>query len=73
MRKFPDDWYGAAAAVPNIVFSISFQSNFFPIFKGMRNSSDKKMMQASFAGGFFCATSYLLVGILGYNLIGEGV
>lgn len=73
MRMFPDDWYGAAAAVPNIIFSISFQNNFFPVFKGMKNPGDKRMMQASFTGGFFCAFSYLIVGILGYNLVGEGV
>lgn len=70
MRMFPDDWYGAAAAVPNIIFSISFQNNFFPVFKGMRNTSDSRMMKASITGGFFCVTSYLLVGILGYNYAG---
>ena len=73
MRMFPNDWYGAAATVPNIVFSISFQGNFFPIFKGMRRPGDSRMMKASFTGGFFCAFSYLLVGIMGYNYIGEGV
>ena len=73
MRMFPEDWYGAAAAVPNIIFSICFQNNFFPVFKGMTNPGDARMMKASFTGGFFCAFSYLLVGILGYNYIGEGV
>ena len=70
MRMFPDDWYGAAAAVPNIIFSITFQNNFFPVFKGMQYVNDRKMMKASITGGFFCASSYLLVGILGYSYVG---
>ncbi len=43
--------------------------NFFPVFKGMRNASDKKMSLASLAGILVCSGSYLLVGIMGYHLV----
>ena len=43
--------------------------NFFPVFKGMRNASDKKMGLASLAGILVCSCSYLLVGIMGYHLV----
>jgi amino acid permease len=70
MRMFPEDWFGAAAAVPNIFFSITYQSYFFPLFKGMKGSTDNRMTQVAFSGVLFCATSYILIGILGYNYIG---
>lgn len=47
--------------------------NFFPVYKGMRNVTDKKMANASMAGVIFCSISYLLIGILGYNLIGHKI
>jgi len=73
MRMFPNDWYGAAAAVPNIFFAITFQNNFFPVFKGMSQASDKRMALAAFIGVVFCAISYITVGILGYSYVGEDV
>jgi amino acid permease len=39
-KTFPIDWFKAAAAVPNILLALSYQMNFFPIFKGMRKASD---------------------------------
>jgi len=39
----------------------------------MKNSSDKKMKWAAFAGVAACSSSYLLVGILGYSLAGDNV
>lgn len=35
MRMFPENWLLAAATVPNILLALSYQMNFFPIFKGM--------------------------------------
>jgi len=68
MKLFPEDWFGAIAAIPNIFLALSYQMNFFPVFKGMRNASDRKMELASLAGVATCSVSYLLVGILGYSL-----
>jgi len=73
MDLFPSDWFSAAAAIPNILMALSYQMNFFPIFKGMKNTNDHKMKMASLAGVSICAFSYLLVGILGYSLIGSKV
>lgn len=73
MNMFPDDWFKAAATVPNILFSLSFQNNFFPFFKGLKKSSDKRMAQVSLAGVLFCMFSYFVVGLLGYHYVGNGV
>ena len=70
---FPEDWFRAAASVPNILLSITFQNNFFPIYKGMKDVSDKKFLKAGFVGVFSSAITYLIVGILGYSYVGEGV
>lgn len=70
MNEFPEDWFQAAAVIPNIILALSYQMNFFPVFKGMRNASDKKMKAAALTGVGVCAASYLLVGILGYSLVG---
>ena len=42
--------------------------NFFPVFKGMKNSSDKRMSRAAFVGLSICTTAYIIVGLLGYHL-----
>ena len=73
MQMFPEDWFATAAAVPNIFFAITFQNNLFPLFKGMKSPTDKRMTWVAFSGVFFCATSYILIGLLGYNYIGNGV
>lgn len=69
----PLDWFAAAAAIPNILMALSFQVNFFPIFKGMKNTNDHKMKMASLAALIICAIAYLVVGILGYLLIGSQI
>ena len=40
--------------------------NFFPIYKGMKDSTDKKMLGASLVGTIACFLLYLTVGLLGY-------
>lgn len=47
--------------------------NFFPIFKGMDNVSDTKMIKAVTTGLLFCLFSYLLIGILAYAYAGEDI
>ncbi len=70
MRAFPNDWLAACSAVPNLLLALSYQMNFFPIFKGMKNVNDHKMSLAALAGISFCVFSYLLVGVLGYDYVG---
>jgi len=55
------------------VYAYSFQTNYFPIYKGLKNANDKKMNLASIAGIAGCGVSYLLIGILGYSLVGDSV
>ena len=73
MNSFPDNWFLAFANIPNSILALSYQMNFFPIFKGMKNPSDMKFMKAVFVGLLFCTICYLLVGLLGYHLVGDGV
>lgn len=70
MDLFPTDWLAATAAIPNIILALSYQMNFFPIYKGMKNSSDFRMKMSSLAGVGICAAAYLMVGILGYSILG---
>jgi amino acid permease len=71
MNLFPSDWFAAAAAIPNFLMALTFHINFFPIFKGMKKSNDHRMKMASLVGLTICAAWYLLIGILGYSLIGS--
>lgn len=73
MNAFPSDWYQAFAVVPNIIFAYDFQTNYFPIYKGLRNASDKRMNLSSSLGIFACGASYLLLGLIGYSLAGQDV
>lgn len=73
MRMFPDNWFQAAATVPNVLLSVGFQLNFFPIFKGMKNVTDKKMGRAVACGISFCVCCYLLMGLMGYDYVGNNL
>ena len=70
---FPPNWFKACSAVPNLMLALSYQVNMFPIYKGMRNVTDKKFNLASFTGITFCILSYLLVGLLGYDYAGSKI
>ena len=70
MKTFPTDWFKAAAAVPNVLLALSYQMNFFPIFKGMRKVSDSRMSRAVLVGVVFCTLAYLMIGIMGYDYVG---
>jgi amino acid permease len=70
---FPNHWFKAASAVPNIIFAISFQINLFPVFKGMKNANDSKMKNVTLVSIACCTLSYLLIGILGYYYVGDTV
>jgi amino acid permease len=73
MNAFPEDWYEAISVMPNLIFAYDYQTNFFPIYKGLRNATDKKMNLASAAGISACGASYLLIGMIGYSLAGKDV
>jgi amino acid permease len=73
MNLFPENWFKAAAAVPNLMLALSYQVNMFPIYKGMRNVSDSRFSLASLVGLTFCISCYILVGILGYYYSGSGI
>jgi amino acid permease len=68
MELMPDDWNIAIATIPNILFSLTFQSNFFPIFKGLESSNDRRMVKVVVIGTWLCISAYLLLGFLGFSI-----
>lgn len=73
MEYFPTDWFKAASVIPNIILAISYQMNFFPVYKGMKNANDKKYTAATLSAVLFVIFAYALVGILGYDLVGSKI
>lgn len=53
------------SVIPNIMLALSYQMNFFAIFKGMKESRDSKMKKASLAGLLGCSFFYVIVGNMG--------
>lgn len=77
---FPRDWGKVASVIPNIMLALSFQMNFFPIYKGkikyilgLKNSNDTKFGRATLVGLSTVAFCYILVGIVGYTMYGSKV
>ena len=71
MDMFPRDWFEAFAVMPNLILAYSFQMNYFPVYKGLKDSTDSKMNWASAVGTIGCGVSYVLVGFVGYSLAGN--
>lgn len=55
------------------MLALSYQMNFFPIYKGLKNSNDSKMSKASLTGLLACSFFYILVGNMGACLYGRSV
>lgn len=64
---------GAIATIPNVIFALAYFANFFPIYKGMRVQTNERMRSVTLVSFATCSAIYITVGILGYNLIGNGV
>lgn len=73
MAMFPENWLAAIAAIPNVIYALSFIYNFYPIYKGMRNATDHRMKVVTLFSTIACSVIYLTIGILGYNLVGSSV
>jgi len=70
MNQFPTDWFKAISVVPNVILAVGYQMNFFPVYKGMKNATDRKFRLSTLSAVLFVIAAYTLVGILGYNLVG---
>ena len=81
MKPFPTDWFEVATVIPNIMLALSFQMNFFPIFKGihfmiiqgLKNSNDAKMEKACLVALCSVGLCYILVGMIGSAMYGPEV
>jgi amino acid permease len=73
MNAFPKDPFQAVSATATLFFAFNFQFNFFPIYKGMKDVTDRKMQFACFTGLLGCAIPYIIVGYLGFAMVGYGV
>ncbi len=71
MQPFPKDGTDMLSVFPNIMFALVYQSNFFSIYKGMKNSTDKKINIATAFGVSFTIVLYIVLGLMGYCLFGS--
>jgi len=71
MYPFPQDWLKFSAVIPNVLLSLTFQANFFPIYKGMKNSNDHRITSATLTALVSCASVYLVVSMSTYMLYGS--
>jgi amino acid permease len=73
MYAFPQDWLKFSAVIPNVLLSLTFQANFFPIYKGMVNSNDHRITSACLTAIVSCGSVYLVVSIYTYMLYGSSL
>ncbi len=73
MVMFPENWLAAIATIPNIIYALSYFSIFFPVYNGMKKQTNQRMKAVSFASMITCSVIYIIIGILGYNLMGNEV
>jgi amino acid permease len=71
MNAFPSDWLKFSAVIPNVLLSLTFQANFFPIYKGMKNSNDHRITSACLTAIVTCGSVYLVVSLYAYMLYGD--
>ncbi len=71
MNAFPTDPIDMISVFPNIMFALIYQMSFFSIYKGLKQSTDKRMNIATGFGIAFCIIIYILIGIMGYCLFGH--
>ena len=73
IRPAPEDAIKAVSSIPNILLAFLYQMNFFPIYKGLKDSTDKKMLNSSMVATVCCFLVYGTTGILGYFTYGENL
>lgn len=71
INLFPKNPFDAISVIPNILLAFVYQVNFFPIYKGLAGSTDKKMLNSSLIGTTLCFTIYSITGLLGYLSYGN--
>lgn len=59
------------ATIPNIMLAYLYQMNLFPIYKGLTNPSDSKIIKTAFASLFTCFVLYTMIGLFGYATFGN--
>lgn len=59
------------ASLPTIILAYTWQFNLFPVYKGMQNPSDKRLVTATTIGFFISMALYCIVGLLGYATYGD--
>ena len=73
MQPWPTDWLKFSAVIPNVLLSFTFQSNFFPIYKNMKNSNDQRITSACLTAIITCGSMYLVASIYAYMLYGNSL
>ena len=55
------------------MFALGFQSNIFPIYKGLKNPNDSRIVRACLFAVLTCGIFYTIAGITGFCLYGRDV
>ncbi len=63
----------AFASLPTLILAFVFQHNFFPIYKVLEHSSDKRMVKVTAASTLSALTLYLTVGFFGLATLGNKI
>lgn len=67
------DFREGMGCFPSVFLAFTFQYNFFPVYKTVKNVDDRKMMWISISALSIVLIIYILVGICGYLSYGENV
>jgi amino acid permease len=73
MYPYPEDWLKFSAVIPNVLLSLTFQANFFSIYKGMKDSNDHRIKSATLTALVCSGSIYLIVCMCAYILYGSGL
>lgn len=67
------DFRKGMGSFPSVFLAFTFQYNFFPVYKTVKNVDDKKMLWISFWALTLVLIVYCLVGVCGYLSYGEDI
>lgn len=67
------DFKSALGCFPTVFLAFTFQFNFFPVYKGLEDVSDKKMMRISSIAITLVFFLYCFVGVAGYLSYGSDI
>lgn len=66
-----DTWLYIPVAISILIFTLTFNMNFYSIYKGLKDPTDSRMKQASIWGLLATTVIYATIGLMGYRISGK--